>query len=51
VETAEVGPVLTVHRTKDEAVRSARGLAKAHQPSPILVYKKDGTVQAERTYR
>jgi hypothetical protein len=31
-------------------VGSARELAKAHEPSQVLVYKKDGTVQTERTY-
>ncbi len=50
VETGEAGHVSSVHRTKDEAVRSARKLAKAHEPSQVLVYKKDGTVQSERTY-
>jgi hypothetical protein len=50
VETGEAGQVSSVHRTKDEAVRSARRLAKAHKPSQVLVYKKDGTVQSERTY-
>ncbi|MDQ3589389.1 MAG: DUF2188 domain-containing protein [Actinomycetota bacterium] len=29
---------------------SARELAKAHEPSQVLVYKMDGTVQTERTY-
>jgi uncharacterized protein YjbJ (UPF0337 family) len=50
VETGEAGQVSSVHRTKDEAARSARELAKAHGPSQVLVYKKDGTVQVERTY-
>jgi hypothetical protein len=50
VESGGAGQVSSVHRTKDEAVRSARGLAKADQPSQLLVYKKDGTVQTERTY-
>jgi hypothetical protein len=50
VETGGVGQVSSVHRTKDEAVRSARELAKADQPSQLLVYKRDGTVQTERTY-
>ena len=39
-----------VHRTKEEAVKVARTLAKANKPSQALVYKKDGTVQTERTY-
>jgi hypothetical protein len=39
-----------VHRTKEEAARIARVLAKANKPSQLLVYRKDGTVQAEHTY-
>jgi hypothetical protein len=50
VETGEAGQVSSVHRTKDKAETSARELAKAHKPSQVLVYKKDGTVQTERTY-
>jgi uncharacterized protein YjbJ (UPF0337 family) len=50
VEAGETGHVSSIHRTKDEAETSARELAKAHKPSQVLVYKKDGTVQTERTY-
>ncbi len=50
VETGGAGQISSVHRTKDEAVGSARELARAHEPSQMLVYKKDGTVQTERTY-
>lgn len=39
-----------VHRTKEEAVKVARTLAKANKPSQVLVYRKDETVQTERTY-
>jgi hypothetical protein len=38
-----------IHRTKEEALRIARVQAKADEPSQLLVYKKDGTVQIERT--
>ena len=50
VETGGIGQVSSVHRTKDEAVASAKELAGVHKPSQVLVYKKDGTVQTERTY-
>jgi Uncharacterized protein conserved in bacteria (DUF2188) len=50
VEAGGAGQVSSVHRTKDEAAKSARELAKANEPSQVLVYKKDGTVQAEHTY-
>jgi hypothetical protein len=50
VEKGKSGQVSSVHRTKDEAVEDALGRARAHEPSQLLVYKKDGTVQKERTY-
>ena len=50
VEKGTSGQVSSVHRTKDEAVQDARGIAKVHEPSQILVYKKNGSVQSERTY-
>jgi predicted P-loop ATPase len=50
VEGGEARQVSSVHQTKDEAARNARELAKPHKPSQLLVYKKDGTVQTERTY-
>lgn len=46
----EVLQVTGIHRTKDEAVGSATDQARAHEPSQLLVYKKDGTVQMERLY-
>jgi predicted RNase H-like HicB family nuclease len=50
VESGEFGQVAGVHRTKEEALRSAREVARAHQPGQVLVSKKDETVQAEPTY-
>jgi hypothetical protein len=53
MESGGVGQVSTVCRTKDEAARTARGLAKAHEPSHMLFmpfYKKGRTVQTECTY-
>ncbi len=50
VESGEFGQVAGIHRTKDEALRSAREAARDHQPSQVLLYKKDETVQAEHTY-
>ena len=50
VEKGTSGQVSSVHRTKDEAVQYARWQARSHLPSQVLVYKKNGDVQAERTY-
>lgn len=51
VETGEVGQILSVHRRKEEAVGSGRELVRTHEPSHVLVCKKDGTLQTERTCR
>ena len=50
VEEGKSGQISSVHRTKDEAVEDARGRARTHEPNQVLVYKNDGTVQAEHTY-
>jgi hypothetical protein len=39
-----------VHDTKKEAVDSAKQLAKNQEPSQIVIHKKDGKIQEERTY-
>lgn len=38
------------YEKKDAAVKSAKALARGNRPSQLLIYKKDGTIQAERTY-
>ena len=50
VVTEGTGQILSVHRTKDQAVTSAKEVAKSQEPSQVLIYRKDGTVQTERTY-
>lgn len=50
VETGGTGRASKVYETKDEAVKRAKALARNNRPSQLLVYKKDGTVQAEQTY-
>jgi uncharacterized protein YjbJ (UPF0337 family) len=40
----------SVHKTKGEAVAIAKELARSHQPSQLLVYKQNGTLQTEQTY-
>ena len=40
----------SVHKTKGEAVANAKELARSHQPSQLLVYKQNGTVQTEQIY-
>ncbi|MDQ3318301.1 MAG: DUF2188 domain-containing protein [Actinomycetota bacterium] len=41
----------SVHKTKGEAVASGKELARSRPPSQLLVYKQDGAVQEEQTYR
>lgn len=50
VETGGTGQISSVHQTKDEAVESARELAKARVPSQVLVYKRESNIQTEWTY-
>ena len=38
------------HGKKDEAVKQARSYAEKQQPSQIIIHKKDGSIQEERTY-
>jgi uncharacterized protein YjbJ (UPF0337 family) len=40
----------SVHKIKEEAVANAKKLARSHQPSQLLVYKQNGSVQTEQTY-
>jgi hypothetical protein len=39
-----------VFDTKDEAVKRAVELAKAHELGQVVIRKRDGTVQEERTF-
>lgn len=39
-----------VERLKSEAVRRGSDLAKANQPSQLVVHKEDGTFEYEYTY-
>lgn len=38
------------HFTKDSAVDAGRAIAKANQPSQLIIKKKDGTIETEHTY-
>lgn len=50
VELEHSHEALSVHHTKNEAIQSARELAKATQPSQVFVHGKDGKIQEEYTY-
>jgi hypothetical protein len=41
----------SVHETKDKAVDRARDLAKQLTVGQVIIHKKDGSIEAERTYR
>lgn len=41
---------LSTHVTKDAAVSAGQKLAKANQPSQLVVHKMDGTIEYEYTY-
>ncbi|MDR7279805.1 DUF2188 domain-containing protein [Catenuloplanes atrovinosus] len=42
--------VLSTHSTKEQAVAAGQGIAKANQPSQLIVLRKDGTIEYEYTY-
>ncbi len=42
--------VESAHPTKAKAVGRGRQMAKVQRPSQIVIHKKDGTIQEERTY-
>ena len=50
VEAEGATRATSVHPTKDEAVTAARELAHGQEPSQVVVYKMDGTVQTRYTY-
>ena len=41
----------SIHETKDKAVDRARDLAKQLTVAQVIIHKKDGSIEAERTYR
>lgn len=41
---------LSLHDTKESAVEAARGIARAHEPSRLVVHRADGTIQTSYTY-
>ncbi|MET7499563.1 DUF2188 domain-containing protein [Streptomyces microflavus] len=41
---------LSNHSIKADAVDAGRRVAKANQPSQLIVHKADGTIEAEYTY-
>jgi hypothetical protein len=40
----------SVHDKKSDAVDRARELAKDNKPSQVVIHKRDGKIQEERTY-
>jgi len=41
---------LSWHDTKESAVEAGRGIARAHEPSRLVVHRADGTIQNSYTY-
>ena len=50
VEAEGASRASSVQPTKERALARARELAKGHEPSRLLVYREDGTLQTEQTY-
>lgn len=41
---------LSWHETKESAVEAGRGIARAHEPSRLVVHRADGTIQTSYSY-
>lgn len=50
VEAEGTGRAASVHGTKDDALAAARDLAKAGEPSQVVVHRMDGTIQTRTSY-
>jgi hypothetical protein len=50
VEAAQAKRAAGVFENKDEAVKRAIELAKAQELGQVIIHKRDGTIQEERTY-
>lgn len=44
------GRVLSTHVLKTEAVDAGVKVARANQPSQLVIHRADGTIEDERTY-
>lgn len=49
-DVTHAGVVLSHHYLKDVAVEAGKKVAKANQPSQLVVHKADGTFEYEHTY-
>ncbi len=49
-KVTHLGTTLSRHYTKAVAIDSGRTVAKANQPSQLIVQKADGTFETEWTY-
>jgi hypothetical protein len=50
VKLAGADRVSSTHRTKDEAISHGRKIAKAQQPSQLVIHKMNSKIQVEYTY-
>lgn len=41
---------LSWHETKESAVEAGRGIARAHEPSRLVIHRADGTIQNSYSY-
>ncbi len=44
------GKVLSNHTLKSNAIESGQSVAKANEPSQLVVHRADGTIEFEYTY-
>jgi len=49
-QVTHAGSALSTHATKDPAVNAGVVVAYANQPSQLVIYRANGTIEDERTY-
>ncbi len=50
IKLEKIDAVISSHKIKTEAVAMASHIAKANEPSQVMVHRKDGTFEREITY-
>ena len=50
VKQEGVAEPVSLHPTKNEALKAGRALGQAHKPSRLVIHKKDGTVQDSKAF-
>lgn len=50
VRSEGVEKAIGIHDTKEGAIATGKSVAKNHEPSQLVIHKKDGTIQLAYTF-